>query len=60
MQIKFPTPSNSPIDNCKSYDARRNVERMLATRFDVSNHSSDIPAGHEVLHLLEYQCNHIW
>lgn len=37
--------TNLFIENCKLYDDRRNVERKLETHFQVSNLSSDIPAG---------------
>ena len=37
--------SNLIDENCKPYDDRRNVERILATHFHTSNLSSGIPAG---------------
>jgi len=48
-------PNNLIVKNCKLYDDRRNVERKLATHFQVSNSSSDIPAGVKGTQLIKEQ-----
>ena len=45
MLIRYAALSNSTFEYYKLYADRRNVERKLGTDFQISNLSSDIPAG---------------